>query len=123
MADFDDPELRDEIKSVGLHSQEAEDIMRQAMSDTARQAKVIAPRRTGKMASRIRWSVADSVGGITGTVSAPAPANLLSTAKGIRHQTRAWGHRVSLWHKADDAFLRRSFDDVRGLFETDEVDT
>lgn len=122
--DFSDPELRAEIKSVGLHSEEAESIMKQAMADTARQAKAIAPRRTGKMAGRIRWSVADSIGGITGTVSAPAPANLLSTRKGLRHQTRAYGRVVSLWHPAHNPFLRIAFAEVGTLYgEPDEVST
>lgn len=121
-SDFSDPELREQIREIGLHSEEAEDIMRQAMSDTSRQAKLIAPKRTGRMASRITWSIQDSVGGISGTVSAPAPANLLSTRTGKRLQSRAWGHRVRLWHVADDAFLKRAFMEVQGLFETDEVD-
>lgn len=121
MGDFDTPEWQEEIRTVGLHSQEAEDIMREFISDVSRQAKRIAPKRTGLMASRIRWSVQSGVGGFSGTVSAPAPANLLATRSGKRLQSRSWGHVVHLWHPAHDAFLRTAVDSVASAYETDEV--
>jgi hypothetical protein len=118
----DDDELRRAIEAEGLHSEEAENLMRSAMSETAREAKLIAPHRTGLMASRIRWSVQESAGGVTGKVTAPAPANLLSTRSGIRKQLFAWGHRLfpPLEHPAHDPFLKRAFYETAKLFRSDD---
>lgn len=113
--DLDSPELREQIIEVGLHSPEAERILREFAQEVATAAKALAPKRTGKMASRIRSGVSDSAGGMVAKISAPAPANLLATYSGLRHQARAWGHPVSLWHKAHDPFLKYAFRAVAAL--------
>jgi hypothetical protein len=118
MGDLDNPELEERMREIGLHSEEAEDIMREFAAEVASAAKGIAPRRTGKMASRIRSSVSNSVGGISGKVTAPAPANLLATRTGIRWQTRAWGHVVRLPHLANRPFLKMAYREVHSVFET-----
>lgn len=114
-------ELQEQIREIGLHSDEAVELMRSVMSDTAREAKVIAPHRTGRMAAGIRWSVSDSAGGISGKVSAPAPANLLSTAKGVRRQTVAWGRHLfePILHTAHNPFLRTAFHATASLYGDD----
>lgn len=100
-----------------MHSEAMADLMQGYADDVAEIAFALAPKRTGKMASRIRATTEDGLTGIQGVVTAPAPANLLSTASGLRKQTRAWGRPVHLFHKADDAFLRRSLT----LFESTGV--
>jgi hypothetical protein len=122
MGDLDEnPELDEKMREIGLHSDEAADLMREFASQVAAEAKAIAPKRTGKMASRIRSSVSDSVGGISGKVTAPAPANLLATRTGIRWQTRAWGHVSRIPHVAHFPFLKLSYDAVKSVFDTHSV--
>jgi hypothetical protein len=48
---------------------------------------------------------------LTSIVDAPAGA-FLGTEKGIRHQVGAWGHKVDLWHKADNYDLAASADSL-----------
>jgi len=91
-----------------MHSDEMGRLMQDVADEVADIARGIAPKRSGRMASRIKASTEDTLFGTEGVVSAPAPANLLSTATGTRWQTRAWGHPVRILHKADDAFLKRS---------------
>lgn len=100
-----------------MHSDEMKDLMEEISSEVADAARLLAPKRTGKMAARIKSSTEDSTLGIIGKVTAPAPANLLSTASRLRHQVTAWGRPVSLWHKADNPFLRHALDVVRGVWD------
>jgi hypothetical protein len=91
-----------------MRSEDMERLMSDIARDVAGIAEGLAPSRTGRMRSRIKSSTVDGLFGWSGVVSAPAPAGLLSTSSGFREQTRAWGHPVRLWHRADNAFLKRS---------------
>ena len=97
-----------------LHSEDMRHLMEDIAGDISEIAATIAPKRTGRMASRIKGSTVDGMFGWSGVVSAPAPAGLLSTESGLRAQTSAWGHPVRLWHRADNAFLKKSL----VIFET-----
>jgi hypothetical protein len=48
---------------------------------------------------------------LTAVINAPLGA-FLGTDKGLRHQVGAWGHKVDLWHRADDYILRDSADSL-----------
>lgn len=111
-----DSEVNYEGIDALMHSDDMERLMSELAAEVATAAKVLAPKRTGRMAGRIRSRTENSAVGIIGRVTAPAPANLLSTAKGIRHQTRAWGHVVSIWHPAHNPFLRNALQVVRGVW-------
>jgi hypothetical protein len=105
MADYEiDQSAIDEL----MRSDDMTRLMQDVAEDVADIARGIAPHRTGRMASRIKASTQDTLIGVAGVVTAPAPANLLSTATGLRLQSRAWGHVVRLYHKADNSFLKRS---------------
>lgn len=104
-----------------MHSDEMRDYMQEVAEEVAATAKALAPKRTGRMASRIKASTEDGITGVNGKVTAPAPANLLSTAKGVRHQVTAWGHRVDLWHKADNAFLKRALYAETSVFDSEVI--
>jgi hypothetical protein len=91
-----------------MRSDDMERLMQDVAEDVADIARGIAPKKSGRMAGRIKAGTQDTLFGTEGVVSAPAPANLLSTSTGLRLQNHAYGHVVHIWHKANNAFLKRS---------------
>jgi pheromone shutdown protein TraB len=112
-----DSEIDHEGIDALMHSDEMERLMAELAEQVATSARILAPKRTGRMASRIKSRTENSAVGVIGRVLAPAPANLLSTARGIRHQVTAYGHRVNLWHPADRPFLRQALIVVKGIWD------
>jgi hypothetical protein len=101
--DIDHEGIREFLATSG----ELKALLGQMADDLAKRIRVKAAHhsKTGRMAGKIKGSVIVSNGELTGKVTVKAPANLLGTKTGLRHQVTAWGNKVDLWHKADDYFV------------------